>query len=81
MSVCMNIIVKLNALSSEMNQANSFLLRKLFKGEARRFSANFGSLLSCESPLKIQRYLIELLAMRILIANSRTRWRGICALT
>ncbi len=31
----------------------------------------------CENPLKFPRYLVQLLAIRILIANSCTRWRGI----
>jgi hypothetical protein len=48
---------------------------KVSSFEARRFSANLARPPSCESPLKIQRYLVELLAIRILIAKSSTRWR------
>ncbi len=37
---------------------------------AQRFSANFGRHPSCEFPFKILRHLVQLLAIKILIANA-----------
>jgi len=42
----------------------------LLKGDARRSSAKLVCLPSCESLLKILRHLVQLLAIRIIIANS-----------
>ncbi len=44
--------------------------RRLFKWEARRFLGKSARSQFCESPLKIPRHLVQLLAIRILIANS-----------
>jgi hypothetical protein len=45
--------------------------RSSLKMEARRFLEKSARPPSCESPLKIPRHLVQLLAIRILIAKSK----------
>jgi hypothetical protein len=61
----------LKVLSSEMDPAEiSSFDRYLLKIEARAFFEKSAHPPSCESPLKIPRHLVQLLAISILIANS-----------
>jgi hypothetical protein len=54
-----------------MDQTKSGLIRKLFiKERAQRFLANFVRPSSCESPSKSKRHLVQLLEIRIIIANA-----------
>jgi hypothetical protein len=45
-------------------------IRHLFNREARRLFEKSARSSPCESPLKIPRHLVQLLEIRILIANS-----------
>jgi hypothetical protein len=61
----------LKVLSSEMDLAKSRLIQKaLIKRRGVEISANFVRPPSCETPLKIRRHLVQLLAIRILIPNA-----------
>jgi len=61
----------LKVLFSEMDMEEiSSFVWSLFEGEARMFLKRISPSPSCECPLKIQRHHVQLLAIRILIANS-----------
>jgi hypothetical protein len=58
-------------LSSEMDQSKSGLIRRLFiKGTGAEVFRKAVRLPSSENPLKIPRQIVQLLAIRILIANA-----------
>jgi hypothetical protein len=64
------VLLILKVLSSEMDLAESRIIaRSSLKSESRRFPEKSVRPPSCECPLKIPRHLIQLLAIRIIIAN------------
>jgi hypothetical protein len=60
----------LSTMSSEMDLSESGIYQSVLKVEGRRFLEKFVRPPSFESPLKIMRHLVQLLATRILIPNS-----------
>ncbi len=61
----------LKALSSEMDRPKlGSFERHLLKREVRRILEKSAPPTCCESPLKITRHLVQLLAIRVRIANS-----------
>jgi hypothetical protein len=60
----------LKVLSSEMDEAKSGLPRRFFiKERGSEIVSNFARPPSCEGTLKIQQRLVQMLAIKILIAN------------